>query len=67
MKEKQITIFHNNIYIMYGYANSSTATPAGFTASFSAQRTVLVVAATVDGKLCYYPVTLSKSTSAHRP
>ena len=49
-------------YIMYGYANSSTATPAGFTASFSAQRTVLVVAATVDGKLCYYPVTLSKST-----
>ena len=49
-------------YLFYGYANSSTVAPAGFSTTFSAQRTVLVVAATVDSKLYYYPVVLDSST-----
>lgn len=48
-------------YLLYGYANASTAAPAGFSASFSAQRTVLVVAATIEGRLYYYPVVLDSS------
>lgn len=49
-------------YLFYGYANSSTAAPNGFSASFSPQRSVLVVAATIEGKLYYYPVVLDNST-----
>lgn len=45
-------------YFFYSYANSSTASPAGFNATFAAQRSVLVVVATVDGAICYYPVVL---------
>ena len=48
-------------YLMYSYPNSSTVTSTGFHAAFSAQRTVLVIAATVDGKLGYYPVILDRS------
>lgn len=49
-------------FLFYGYANSSTAAPNGFSASFSPQRSVLVVAATIEGKLYYYPVVLDNST-----
>ena len=45
-------------YFFYSYANSSTASPSGFNATFAAQRSVLVVVATVDGAICYYPVVL---------
>ena len=49
-------------FLFYGYANSSTAAPRGFSASFSPQRSVLVVAATIDGRLYYYPVVLDNAT-----
>jgi hypothetical protein len=49
-------------YLFYGYANSVKIAPAGFSSTFSGQRTVLVVAATVDSKLYYYPVVLDEST-----
>ena len=45
-------------YFFYSYANSATASPSGFNATFAAQRSVLVVVATVDGAICYYPVVL---------
>ena len=44
--------------LFYTYANTATAAPDGFKATFVAQRSVLVVAATVDGTLYYYPVIL---------
>lgn len=50
--------------LLYCYRNLSTAAPASFSTSFSAQRTVLVVAATIGGKLYYYPVILDSSTIA---
>ncbi len=46
-------------YLFYSFANSSASTPNGFSSTFGAQRSVLVVAATVSGKLQYYPVILS--------
>lgn len=49
-------------YVFYGFPNSSTTKPNGFNATFAAQRTVLVVTASVDGKTQYYPVFLDKST-----
>lgn len=48
-------------YLMYGYANGATTAPDGFKASFAAQRTVLVIAASISGKRYYYPVVLNKS------
>lgn len=50
--------------LLYTYANGSTAAPAGFSSTFAAQRAVLVVAATVNGHLYYYPVTLDSGTIA---
>jgi len=51
-------------YLFYSYPNSATAAPSGFTATFSAQRSVLVVAATVGGSLYYYPVILDSAVLA---
>ncbi len=45
-------------YLFYTYPNSATAAPSGFSASFSAQRTVLTVVATISGTRYYYPVVL---------
>lgn len=44
--------------LFYCYANSSATAPDGFKSTFAAQRSVLVIAATVDGTLYYYPVIL---------
>ncbi len=49
-------------YLFYGFPNSSTTKPDGFKATFAAQRTVLVVTASIDGKTQYYPVFLDKAT-----
>lgn len=52
-------------HLFYCYGNTSTVEPNGFSASFSAQRTVLVVAATVaseGSKVYYYPVVLNKNS-----
>lgn len=49
-------------YLFYGYANSSTTAPSGFNATFSAQRSVLVVVASVNSEVFYYPVVLDSST-----
>lgn len=48
--------------LFYCYKNDSTTKPDGFKSTFSAQRTALVVVATINGKLQYYPVFLDKST-----
>lgn len=45
-------------YLLYTFPNSSTTAPKAFSTSFSAQRTVLVVKATVNGTAYYYPVPL---------
>lgn len=50
--------------LLYCYRNTSTTAPTAFSTTFSAQRTVLVVAATIGGKLYYYPVVLDNSTIA---
>ena len=47
--------------LLYGYPNSSTTAPAGFSSSFSAKRTVLTVVATVDSQVQYYPVVLDNA------
>lgn len=47
-------------YLFYAFPNSSETAPDGFKDSFEAQRTVLVVAATVNSKLYYYPVVLDQ-------
>lgn len=49
-------------YLFYGFPNSSTTKPDGFKATFAAQRTVLVVTASIDGKTQYYPVFLDNAT-----
>lgn len=55
-------------YLFYTYPNSSSSYPNGFSDTFSAQKSVLVVVATVNGKLQYYPVILknglARNTSA---
>ena len=48
--------------LFYTYPNSATAAPAGFSATFSAKRSVLTVVATVDNKLQYYPVVLDNAS-----
>ena len=48
-------------YLLYAYPNSSTVAPDGFADPFTAKQTVLTVAATVDGKVQYYPVVLSSA------
>lgn len=48
-------------YLFYGFPNSSTTKPDGFSTTFAAQRTVLVVTAAVDGKVQYYPVFLDNA------
>ncbi len=45
-------------YLFYTFPNSSTVKPSGFSSTFSAQRTVLVITAAVDGETQYYPVAL---------
>lgn len=51
-------------YLFYSYANSSTTAPNGFSSTFAAQRSVLTIAATVGGKLYYYPVVLDDAVIA---
>ena len=51
-------------YLMYGYPNSSTVAPKAFSTAFTAQRTVLVVKATISGKASYYPVVLDDAVLA---
>ena len=48
----------NTKYRFYCYQNEATTAPAGFTSTYSGEYTTLVVVATVDGTLCYYPVVL---------
>ena len=48
----------------YGYPNSSTVAPNGFNSTFAAQRTVLVVVATINKSTYYYPVVLSSAVLA---
>ncbi len=48
-------------YRFYCYQNEATTVPAGFTSTYSGEYTTLVVVATVDGTLCYYPVVLDPS------
>lgn len=49
-------------YLFYSFPNGSTTAPTGFKSTFAAQRSVLVVAATVSGKQYYYPVVLDDAT-----
>ena len=49
---------------MYCYRNTSTTAPVAFNTTFSAQRTVLVVVATISSKVYYYPVVLDNATIA---
>ena len=49
-------------YLLYSFPNAATAAPSGFSAGFTPQRSVLVVAATVKGETYYYPVVLDAST-----
>ena len=51
-------------YLFYSYANSATTAPNGFSSSFAAQRSVLVVVATVSGTTYYYPVVLDDAVIA---
>ena len=51
----------NTRYRFYCYQNEATTAPAGFTSTYSGEYTTLVVVATVDGTLCYYPVVLDPS------
>lgn len=51
-------------YLFYCFPNSSTTAPAAFSTSFAAQRTVLVVKATVGGTAYYYPVVLDDAAPA---
>ena len=50
--------------LFYCYGNSSTTAPDGFKSTFAAQRSVLVIAATVSGTLYYYPVILDSGVIA---
>lgn len=45
--------------LFYTFPNSSTVEPNGFQETFTAKRSVVVVAATVNGTLYYYPVSLN--------
>lgn len=51
-------------YLFYSFPNSSTTAPKAFSTSFTEQRSVLVVKATVNGTAYYYPVTLDDATLA---
>ena len=51
-------------YLLYCFPNSSTTAPTAFSTSFAAQRTVLVVKATVGGTASYYPVVLDDAAPA---
>ena len=51
-------------YLFYGFPNGSTAAPGNFSTTFSAQRSVLVVKATVGGTAYYYPVVLDDAAPA---
>ena len=50
--------------LFYSYPNSSTTAPAGFQSTFAAQRSVLVVVATISGTTYYYPVVLDDAVLA---
>ena len=54
-------------YLLYSFPNAATAAPSGFSAGFTPQRSVLVVAATVKGETYYSPVldasTVERNTS----
>jgi len=45
-------------YLFYSYANASTSEDSGFTNPFTARRSRLVISATVNNTLYYYPVTI---------
>ena len=51
-------------YLLYCFPNSSTTAPGKFSTSFTAQRSILVVKATVGGAACYYPVVLDDAAPA---
>ena len=51
-------------YLFYCFPNSSTTAPGAFSTTFAAQRTVLVVKATVGGAVNYYPVVLDDAAPA---
>jgi len=51
---------------LYGYPNSSTVTPAGFTSSFNGEKSVVVVTAVVSGNTYYYPIVLSGGLERHK-
>ena len=51
-------------YLLYCFPNSSTTAPGKFSTSFTAQRSILVVKATVGGTACYYPVVLDDAAPA---
>ena len=46
----------------FSHSSRSSAQRSGFSAGFTPQRSVLVVAATVKGETYYYPVVLDAST-----
>jgi hypothetical protein len=51
--------------LVYGYPNSSDVTPEGWSASWPAngQRSLFVIAASVDGTLYYYPIVINSMES----
>lgn len=51
-------------YLFYCMPNSSTTAPTAFSTTFSAQRTVLVVKATISGTVYYYPIPLDDAAPA---
>jgi len=51
-------------YLFYCMPNSSTTAPTAFSTTFSAQRTVLVVKATISGTAYYYPIPLDDAAPA---
>lgn len=55
---------YNPSCAFYTFANNSTVSPSAFNATFSAQRSVLMITAEIGGVLNYYPVVLSQSTLA---
>ena len=48
-------------YLFYTFPNSSTTTGNGFNTTMAAQRSVLVIAATINGTLNYYPIVLDNA------
>lgn len=45
----------------YTYPNNVNRMPAGFTSTFAPEKSVLVISATINSKVQYYPIVLSKA------